>query len=94
MKKFLIILSIFSCGYMFNDICRELGFTLSEKAYAYGYLDEDDVEDIIEGCRIKGGYVTGYVYGEISNGYAEDEYVYGDVTGTVDGSVSGQKIRC
>ena len=94
MKKFLIILSIFSCGYMFNDICRELGFTLSEKAYAYGSLDEDDVEDIIEGCKVKYGYIDGYVSGEISNGYVEYGTVYGDVTGTVDGTVSNQKIRC
>ena len=94
MKKFLIILSIFSCGYMFNDICRELGFTLSEKAYAYGSLDEDDVEDIIEDCRVKFGYVEGSVYGEISNGYVSGGTVYGDVTGTVDGWVSNQKIRC
>ncbi len=61
MKKFLIALSIFSCGYMFSDICRELGFTLSEKAYAYGSLDQDDVEDIIEDCKVRGFSVEGYV---------------------------------
>ncbi len=46
---------------MFNDICRELGFTLSEKAYAYGSLDEEDVEEIIESCDIRGGSVYGSV---------------------------------
>ena len=46
---------------MFSDICRELGFTLSEKAYAYGSLDQDDVEDIIENCKVKGFDVEGYV---------------------------------
>ena len=61
MKKFLIVFSIFSCGYIFNDVCRELGITLSEKAYAYGSLTQGDVEDIIEDCKVKGFYVDGYV---------------------------------
>ena len=61
MNKFLIVLSIFSCGYMFSDISKELGFTLSEKAYAYGSLDKDDVENIIEGCKVRGFSVDGYV---------------------------------
>ncbi len=46
---------------MFSDISKELGFTLSEKAYAYGSLDEDDVENIIEGCKVRGFSVDGYV---------------------------------
>ena len=46
---------------MFSDICRELGFTLSEKAYAYGSLDESDVENIIEGCKVRGFNIDGYV---------------------------------
>ena len=50
---------------MFSDICRELGFTLSEKAYAYGSPDKDDVEDIIEDCKVRGFSV---------NAYADDGY--------------------
>ena len=46
---------------MFSDISKELGFTLSEKAYAYGSLDKDDVENIIEGCKVRGFSVDGYV---------------------------------
>ncbi len=46
---------------MFSDISKELGFTLSEKVYAYGSLDEDDVENIIEGCKVRGFSVDGYV---------------------------------
>ena len=38
---------------MFSDICRELGFTLSEKAYAYDF-DESDVQNIIEDCDVQG----------------------------------------
>ena len=79
---------------MFNDICRELGFTLSEKAYAYGSLDEDDVEEIIESCDIRGGSVYGSVSGELENAYVEYGEVYGEISGTSYGSVSGQYIRC
>ena len=45
---------------MFSDVSKELGFTLSEKAYVYGSLDKDDVEDIIEGCKVRGFSVDGY----------------------------------
>ena len=69
MKKFLIILSIFSCGDLFNDICRELGFTLFTKAYAYGSLDEEDVREIIENCNIRGGSVYGSVSGRSKDVY-------------------------
>ena len=62
MKKFLIGLSIFSFGYLFSDICRELGFSLSEKAYAYEQLfSKRDIERIIERCTVDGFDVDGYV---------------------------------
>ena len=79
---------------MFNDICRELGFTLSEKAYAYGSRDEEDVEEIIESCDIRGGYVYGSVSGELENAYVEYGEVYREISGTSFGSVSGQYICC
>ena len=77
---------------MFNDLGKQFGFSLTNKAYAvssYGPYDRDDIEEIIEYCDVSGGSIDGY----ISNGYIADVEmnsfreikgnVYGDVTGTV-----------
>lgn len=62
--RFILILAIFSTGYMFNDIMRESKVNLLAKAYAkVAGMDASDlendsdfrdaVEEIIEDCEVE-----------------------------------------
>ena len=87
MKKFLIVFSIFSCGYLFNDVCQKLGVTFIEQAQA-AYYEKSDIKKIIESCRIVGGSI---IDGTVK-GYVDE---YGDVKGYLSyGRVIGQDITC
>ena len=79
MSKTLLFLTVFSLGYVMNDILRENNINLVGAVYAevdgMNYMDlridrdfriavEYLVEDLVEDCSVEGGYVDdGYVYG-------------------------------
>ena len=75
MSKTLLFLTVFSLGYVMNDILRENNINLVGAVYAevdgMNYMDlriDRDfriaVEYLVEDCSVEGGYVDdGYVYG-------------------------------
>ena len=74
-NKTLLLITIFSFGYILNDILKENSIELINKAYAdvagmdYSELRRDRdfkraVQYIVENCDVTGGYIDGdYLYG-------------------------------
>tara|TARA_B100001057_G_C22693711_1_gene888845 strand:- start:701 stop:931 length:231 start_codon:yes stop_codon:yes gene_type:complete len=70
MNRILLFVTIFSFGYMFNDVLKEFDLKLINEAKAdtdvydviYSSAFESAVEDIVEDCKIRGHVDDGYLH--------------------------------